>query len=135
MDESRPGVYAGDMLRLLLNILWIVFGGGFVIWLEYVFAGVLLCLTVVGIPFGMQCFKIASLGLFPFGKDIERDRTIPLLGTVANILWLVFAGVWIFLSHIALAVGLAVSIVGIPFAIQHLKLAMLALWPFGHQAR
>lgn len=135
MDEGRPGVYAQDMLRFLLNVLWIIFGGGFLIWLEYIVAGVLLCLTVIGIPFGMQCFKIASLGLFPFGKDIERDKSVPLLGTLGNILWFVVAGVWIFLSHIALGVTLAISIIGIPFAIQHLKLALLALWPFGGKAR
>ena len=75
MDGARPGVYAGFM-SLLLNLLWIIFGGGFLIWLEYLLAGVLLCLTVVGIPFGLQCFKIASLGLFPFGKDIEREPSI-----------------------------------------------------------
>jgi uncharacterized membrane protein YccF (DUF307 family) len=123
------------MLRFLLNILWIIFGGGFVIWIEYMLVGFLLCLTVVGIPFGLQCFKIGWLGLFPFGKDIERDKTVPVLGTVANIVWLVLAGVWIFLSHVGLAVGLALTIIGIPFAIQHLKLALLALWPFGQAAR
>ncbi len=123
------------MLRLILNVLWIVFGGGFVIWLEYILAGLVLCLTVVGIPFGLQCFKIASLGLFPFGKDIERDKSVPVLGTIGNVLWLLIAGVWIFLSHVTLAIGLAVTIVGIPFAIQHVKLALLALWPFGQKAR
>jgi uncharacterized membrane protein YccF (DUF307 family) len=123
------------MFRLLLNLLWIILGGGFVIWLEYMLAGLVLCLTIVGIPFGMQCFKIAWLGLLPFGKDIERDQSVPFLGTLANILWFLLAGLWIFLSHIGLALGLAVSIIGIPFAIQHLKLAILALWPFGHTAR
>jgi uncharacterized membrane protein YccF (DUF307 family) len=134
VDETPPGVYAGGM-TLLLNVLWIIFGGGFLIWLEYVVVGLLLCLTVVGIPFGLQCFKIASLGLFPFGKDIERNKGVPFLGTLGNIVWFLFAGVWIFISHIGLAVTLAVTIIGIPFAIQHLKLALLALWPFGHTAR
>jgi uncharacterized membrane protein YccF (DUF307 family) len=123
------------MIKLLLNLLWIVFGGGFVIWLEYVLVGLLLCLTVVGIPFGMQCFKIAGLGLFPFGKEIRPEAGAPVLGTLGNILWFVFAGVWIFLSHVGLAIGLAVSIIGIPFAIQHIKLALLALWPFGQTTR
>jgi uncharacterized membrane protein YccF (DUF307 family) len=122
-------------MNLLLNLLWIVFGGGFLIWLEYIVAGLLLCLTVVGIPFGLQCFKIASLGLFPFGKDIERNKGTPFFGTLGNVIWFVFAGLWIFLSHIGLAITLAVTIIGIPFAIQHLKLALLALWPFGHAAR
>lgn len=123
------------MLRLLLNVLWIIFGGGFLIWLEYVLVGLLLCLTVVGLPFGVQCFKIAGLGLLPFGKDIHRDTSVPLFGTLGNVLWFIVAGVWIFLSHIGLALGLAVTIIGIPFAIQHVKLALLALWPFGHAAR
>jgi uncharacterized membrane protein YccF (DUF307 family) len=135
LDEGGRSVYAGGNMQLLLNLLWIIFGGGFIVWLEYMIAGVLLCLTVIGIPFGLQCFKIAWLGLLPFGKDIERDKSVPLLGTLGNILWLVVAGIWIFLSHLALAVSLAVTIIGIPFAIQHFKLALLSLWPFGHTAR
>jgi uncharacterized membrane protein YccF (DUF307 family) len=123
------------VLRILLNLLWIVFGGGFIIWLEYVLVGLLLCITVIGIPFGVQCFKVAGLGLLPFGKNIERARTVPLFGGLGNIVWLVFAGLWIFLSHIALALCLAVTIIGIPFAVQHVKLALLALWPFGRVAR
>lgn len=123
------------MINFILNVLWIIFGGGLVIFLEYALVGVLLCLTVVGIPFGLQCFKIAGLGLFPFGKDIERDRGVPLLGTMGNILWMALAGIWICISHIVLAAGLAVTLIGIPFAIQHLKLALLALWPFGRSAR
>jgi uncharacterized membrane protein YccF (DUF307 family) len=124
-------------MRLLLNILWIVFGGGLVLWLEYVLAGVLLCVTIVGIPFGVQCFKLAGLALLPFGKDIA----VPVgkvgsgaLSTVFNVVWVVVAGVWIFLTHVGLAIALAVTIIGIPFAVQHLKLAVLALWPFGRQA-
>jgi uncharacterized membrane protein YccF (DUF307 family) len=125
-------------MRLLLNILWIVLGGGFVLWIEYVLAGVLLCLTIVGIPFGVQCFKLAGLALLPFGKDI--DATVGsvsggALRTVFNIIWILVAGVWIFITHVGLAIALAVSIIGIPFAVQHLKLAVLALWPFGRAAR
>lgn len=125
-------------MNFLLNVLWIIFGGGLMIALEYLLAGVLLCLTVVGLPFGLQAFKLAGLGLMPFGKDIQEvPRSAPgaALGTLANVLWLIVAGVWIFLSHLGLALGLAVTIIGIPFAIQHLKLAVLALWPFGREAR
>jgi uncharacterized membrane protein YccF (DUF307 family) len=122
-------------MRLLLNLLWIVFGGGFLIALEYLLGGLLLCLTVVGIPFGLQCFKLAGLGLFPFGKDIVDQPSAPTLGCVLNVFWLVVAGVWIFLSHIALALGLAVTLIGIPFAIQHVKFALLALAPFGKRVR
>lgn len=124
-------------MRLLLNLLWIVFGGGLVLWLEYLLGGLILCLTVIGIPFGVQCFKMAGLALLPFGKDIEvaRPGDAGALATLFNLLWFVVAGVWIFLTHVALAVGLAVTIIGIPFAIQHVKLAVLALWPFGRRAR
>ncbi|MBK6683481.1 MAG: YccF domain-containing protein [Deltaproteobacteria bacterium] len=126
-------------MNLLLNVLWVIFGGGILIWLEYVLAGLLLCVTIVGIPFGMQCFKIAGLGLWPFGKDIQESKPGPmgtgLLKSIMNVVWLLFAGIWIFLSHLGLGVGLAVTIIGIPFAIQHLKLAILALFPFGREVR
>ena len=123
------------MLRILLNVLWIIFGGGFIIWLEYVLAGAILCITIIGIPFGVQCFKVAGIGLLPFGKQIERDPSFRFFGTLGNIVWFLFAGVWIFLSHVSLAIALAVTIIGIPFAVQHLKLALFALWPFGSVAR
>ena len=124
-------------MRLLLNILWIVLGGGLLLWLEYALAGVVLCLTIVGIPFGVQCFKMAGLALLPFGKDIDLQPggDTGALRIIGNVLWFVFAGVWIFLTHVALAVGLAVTIIGIPFAVQHFKLALLALWPFGRVQR
>jgi uncharacterized membrane protein YccF (DUF307 family) len=123
-------------MRVLLNVLWIVLGGGLVIALEYLLGGLLLCLTIIGIPFGAQCFKIAHVGLLPFGKRIEADPDAPgsgCIGTVMNVVWFVVAGVWIFLSHLALGIGLAVTIIGIPFALQHLKLGVLALFPFGRR--
>jgi uncharacterized membrane protein YccF (DUF307 family) len=82
----------------------------------------------------VQCFKVAGIGLLPFGKNIERDQSVPFFGTLGNVLWFLFAGLWIFLSHVGLAVALAVTIIGIPFAVQHLKLALFALWPFGRVA-
>lgn len=121
-------------MRLLLNLLWIVFGG-FVVWLEYVIGGLLLCLTIVGIPFGMQCFKMAGMALLPFGKDIVDAPGASPIGCLLNVFWIIVAGIWIFLSHLVLALGLAVTIIGIPFAIQHVKLAMLALAPFGKLVR
>jgi uncharacterized membrane protein YccF (DUF307 family) len=122
-------------MQLLLNILWIFFGGGLVIFLEYLLGGVLLCLTVVGIPFGMQCFKIAGLALMPFGKDIVEKKESGSIGCVLNVFWILVAGIWIFLSHLTLGLALAVTIIGIPFALQHLKLAFLALAPFGQRVR
>jgi uncharacterized membrane protein YccF (DUF307 family) len=124
-------------MRLLLNLLWIIFGGGLVLWLEYVLGGLVLCLTIIGIPFGVQCFKIAGLALLPFGKDIDVRETggVGVLQSVFNVLWFLVAGVWIFLTHVGLAIGLAITIIGIPFAVQHVKLALLALWPFGREVR
>jgi uncharacterized membrane protein YccF (DUF307 family) len=119
---------------LLLNILWVVLGGGFVIAIEYAIGGLLLCLTVVGIPFGVQCFKVAGFGFWPFGRTFDVDDAGLAGGAVRlvfNVLWFLVAGLWIFLSHLVLAVGLAVTIIGIPFAVQHLKLGVLALAPFG----
>lgn len=127
------------MLKLLLNLLWIVFGGGFVIAIEYALAGLVLCLTVIGIPFGVQCFKLAGVGLLPFGKEFVASPTggpgTGVLGVVFNVLWFLLAGLWIFLTHVALGLYLAVTVIGIPFAVQHFKLAFLALWPFGRELR
>jgi len=123
-------------MRLLLNILWAILGGGLVTALEYAIGGLILCCTIVGIPFGVQCFKLAGLALFPFGKDIHDDPTAAgsgMLGLVMNILWFLVAGIWTFVTHIGLALGLAVTIIGIPFALQHVKLAVLALFPFGRR--
>ncbi|MCC7111974.1 MAG: YccF domain-containing protein [Deltaproteobacteria bacterium] len=123
-------------MRTLLNVLWAIVGGGLITALEYVLGGLVLCLTVVGIPFGVQCFKLAGLALFPFGKEVVEDPTSAgggALGLVMNVLWFLVAGIWTCITHLGLALGLAVTIIGIPFALQHLKLAVLALFPFGRR--
>lgn len=122
-------------MRPLLNLLWALLGGGLLTALEYVLAGLVLCLTIVGIPFGVQCFKLAGLALFPFGKDFDDSRPRGVTNVPLNIIWFLLAGVWICITHLTLALGLAVSIIGIPFALQHVKLAMLALMPFGVTVR
>lgn len=121
-------------MRLILNLLWAIVGGGLLLAVEYALVGLLLCLTVVGIPFGLQCFKLAGLALFPFGKDFN-DSGRGAISFPFNLLWLLLAGIWICLSHLALALGLVVTLIGIPFAVQHVKLAMLALAPFGVRVR
>ena len=115
-----------------------MFGGGLLLWLEYMLAGLVLCLTIVGIPFGLQCFKIAGLALLPFGKEVGPLPGVEASGVlllVFNIVWAVVAGIWIFLTHLVLGISLAVTIIGIPFALQHLKLGVLALAPFGQRSR
>jgi uncharacterized membrane protein YccF (DUF307 family) len=118
-------------MSIIGNILWLVFGGLFV-FLEYVLAGFLLCLTIIGIPFGIQYFKLGALALWPFGREVYvRPAGMGALSVVMNILWIILFGLAIALSHVVLAVLLALTIIGLPFAIQHLKLARLAFTPFG----
>jgi uncharacterized membrane protein YccF (DUF307 family) len=118
-------------MSCLGNALWILFGG-WLIALEYLFGGIVLCLTIVGIPFGVACFRIAGLALLPFGKEIVQSRAPEgCLVTGATILWIAVAGLWIAISHVVIAAVLALTIIGIPFALQHLKLATLSLMPFG----
>ena len=124
---------------VILNILWLVFGG---IWsgIGWLLAALIMAVTIIGLPWARAAFNIASYSFMPFGrKPVRRDRltgredigTGP-LGTLGNIVWLVLAGWWLALIHLTTAVVLAVSIIGIPFAWAHLKLASLSLWPVGY---
>jgi uncharacterized membrane protein YccF (DUF307 family) len=120
-------------MRLLGNLIWLLFGG-ICIALEYVVASFVLIITIVGIPFGLQTLKLASLALWPFGREVRAMEHQPgCLSTLMNFIWLIFGGIWIFLSHIFFGVLLAITIIGIPFAKQHFKLAHLALTPFGRE--
>lgn len=118
-------------MSFLGNLIWIIICGGLLTCLQYLLAGVILCLTIVGIPFGLQCFKLADLALMPFGRRVVEDHSAGAASLVLNILWLLLAGVWIALTHLAFAFACAITVIGIPFAVQHLKLAVLGLWPFG----
>jgi uncharacterized membrane protein YccF (DUF307 family) len=121
-------------MSLLGNVLWIVLGGGAVLFLEYLLCGLVLCLTIVGIPFGLQCMKLSLLALLPFGREIrDTPGASGCLSTVMNILWIFVGGLWIALTHLVFALLCALTIIGIPFARQHLKLASLAFLPFGRE--
>jgi uncharacterized membrane protein YccF (DUF307 family) len=121
-------------MSTLGNILWIFIGGGLIIFLEYLFSSVILCATIIGIPFGLQCMKLSLLGLFPFGKEIVRKEAASgCLNTLMNIIWILVGGLWISLTHIISAFFCAITIIGIPFARQHIKMASLAISPFGHE--
>jgi len=120
-------------MQILGNILWIVLGGIFV-FIFYCLVALVLCLTIVGIPFGVQCFKLAAMALLPFGREVrDKERSTGLLAVTMNIFWLLFFGVEIAVSHLVLALVFAITIIGIPFARQHVKLAALALVPFGKE--
>jgi uncharacterized membrane protein YccF (DUF307 family) len=116
-------------MRLLLNLLWFIFGG----WISgtlWIFAGLLLGITIVGLPWTPAAFRMAGFSYWPFGKMmIERDAEP--VSFLLNVLWVLLAGWWLALHHIVLAIGLAVTIIGIPFAWQHAKLAMASLAPVG----
>ena len=117
-------------MSFLGNLIWIVLCGGLITCLEYLFAGLVLCLTVIFIPFGLQCFKLADLALMPFGRRVVDARGNA-ASMLLNIVWFFVAGIWIALTHLFFAVGCAITIIGIPFAVQHLKLVGLGLFPFG----
>lgn len=110
------------------NLLWFVFGG-FVSGLSWCLAGLLWCITIVGIPVGMQCFKFASLSFFPFGKEIRYGGGAGSL--LLNIIWLIVSGLPLALEHAVFGLILCVTVIGMPFGLQHFKLAQLALMPFG----
>ena len=115
----------------LMNVLWLIFGG-LLTAIEYVIASLLLMLTIVGIPFGMQTLKLAGLALWPFGKEVRSGvRSNGCLYLVMNVLWIFLGGIWICLSHLFFGILLCITIIGIPFGIQHFKLATVALTPFG----
>jgi uncharacterized membrane protein YccF (DUF307 family) len=122
-------------MSLIGNVLWIVFFGGLATCIEYLIAGLILCATIIGIPFGVQCFKFAGLALLPFGRDVVDASSRGPLSLLFNLLWLVFAGIWIALTHFFFAVVAGITIIGIPFALQHLKLARLGLLPFNKTVR
>jgi uncharacterized membrane protein YccF (DUF307 family) len=122
-------------VNILGNIIWIVFGG-LIIFMMYVISSILLCLTIIGIPFGIQTLKLSMLALVPFGKDVVNKPNEPgCLSTVMNIIWILIGGLWISITHFVFGLLLAITIIGIPFALQHFKLGMLALTPFGKEIR
>lgn len=117
-------------MNLLGNIIWLIFGG-FIIAIEYIISSFLLCLTIIGIPFGIQTLKLAGLALWPFGKIVQRRPDSGCLSTLMNLIWFFIGGIWIFFTHLIFGLLLCITIVGIPFGLQHFKLATLALTPFG----
>ena len=119
-------------MSLLGNLLWIFLGGGIFVSLCYLLGGIVLCITIVGIPFGVQCFKLAWLSLVPFGRNIDSAGSVSgLLPILMNIIWLVCGGLEVAAVHLVFAALCAITIIGIPFAKQHMKLLRLALVPFG----
>lgn len=122
-------------MAFLLNLIWFIFGGGFAAGLLWLFTGCLLMLTVVGVPFGFAAFRIAGFAAFPFGKELVDARELGderIAGTgIANVLWIVLAGIWLAISHILAGASLCLTIIGIPFGFAHFRLAGVCFAPLG----
>ncbi len=117
------------------NVLWVILGG-LIIFIQYLIGSIVLFATIVGIPFGLQTLKMASLALLPFGREVvTTERAGGCLQIILNVIWILVCGISIAITHLLLAALLAITIIGIPFAIQHLKLAGLGLAPFGKDIR
>ena len=120
-------------MKFLGNLIWLLFGGFFLA-LGYILAGVILCITIIGIPFGIQLIRIGSFVLWPFGRVVRsKERTVGCLSTFMNVLWIFFFGLYIALGHVVIGAVFCLTIIGIPFGMQHFKLAAIALTPFGHE--
>ena len=118
-------------MKLLGNLIWLIFGGIFIA-IEYLVGSIILMITIVGIPFGIQTLKLASLALWPFGRDTRAQvRSSGCLYILMNVIWLLTGGIWIAASHAIFGVLLCITVIGIPFGLQHFKLASIALSPFG----
>ena len=118
-------------MKFLGNILWFVLGG-FIISLYYFLVGLLFCITIIGIPFGLQLIKLAGFALWPFGHDVQPGANDGgCLSILMNVIWILVGGIEIAMLHLTFGVALCITIVGIPFGLQHFKIALLALVPFG----
>lgn len=120
-------------MRTILNVLWFIFGSGFLLGLAYALAGVLCFIFIVTIPFGVAAFRLARYAFWPFGYTITEKSSAGVASMLANIVWLIIAGWWLALAHIAAGIALCLTLIGIPFGIANFKLVPAALWPLGRE--
>ncbi|MCB0497184.1 MAG: YccF domain-containing protein [Cyclobacteriaceae bacterium] len=117
------------------NVLWMILGG-FIIFILYLLGSLILIITIIGIPFGVETLKMAGLALMPFGREpVQGERAGGCLYIIMNVIWLLFAGIEIAIVHLVLALLFGITIIGLPFAKQHVKMAYIALVPFGMDIR
>ncbi|GAA4743210.1 YccF domain-containing protein [Gordonia alkaliphila] len=119
-------------MKTILNILWLVLCG-FWMAIGYVAAGIICCILIVTIPFGIASFRIANYALWPFGRTVVRDPSSGAPSTIGNVIWLIFAGIWLALGHIATGIALCITIIGIPLGIASFKMVPVSLLPLGAQ--
>ncbi len=122
-------------MNILGNLIWLIFGG-FATSMGYIAGGIVMMLTIIGIPFGYQMIKIGLLCLWPFGSTFEVNTELPgCLATIMNLVWLIIAGFWLAITHFFFGILLTITIIGIPWGAQHFKLAGFAISPFGRKVR
>lgn len=119
-------------MRLVLNLLWLVLSG-FWMFLAYMFAGLLWCITIIGIPFGIASFRIGVFALWPFGRTVVKMSGAGLGSGIGNVLWFVLSGVWLAIGHVIPGVFLCVTIIGIPLGLANFKLVPISLLPLGRE--
>jgi uncharacterized membrane protein YccF (DUF307 family) len=119
-------------MRFALNVIWLLFGG-LPLALGYAVAGVICCVLIVTIPFGVASFRLANYALWPFGRAAVPKASAGLFAGLGNVIWFIVAGWWLALAHIASAIVQAITIIGIPLAIANIKLVPVALFPLGHE--
>jgi uncharacterized membrane protein YccF (DUF307 family) len=120
-------------MRTILNVLWFIFGSGFLLGLAYALAGVLCFIFIVTIPFGVAAFRLARYAFWPFGYTITEKSSAGIGSMLANIVWLIIAGWWLALTHVLAGIALCLTLIGIPFGIANFKLVPAALWPLGRE--
>jgi uncharacterized membrane protein YccF (DUF307 family) len=121
-----------EAMRTILNVIWFVFSGLW-LWLAYTLAGVICCLLIVTIPWGIASFRMANYAAWPFGRDVVERPSSGLGALIGNIIWLLVAGWWLALTHVVTAISLCLTIIGIPMGIANLKLIPVSLMPLGKQ--
>lgn len=121
-----------DAVRTLLNIIWFFFGG-FWLALGYFLAGVVACILIITIPFGVASFRMASYALWPFGRAVVDKPNAGAGSVVGNVIWFFIAGLWLAIGHVTTAAAQAVTIVGIPLAVANLKMIPVTCFPFGKE--
>jgi uncharacterized membrane protein YccF (DUF307 family) len=132
-SRARPGIWCKTRpVRTLLNILWLVLSG---LWLAiaYTLAGLVMCILIVTIPFGIACFRLAAFVLWPFGRTVVRRPDAGAPSTIGNVLWFILVGVWMAIAHLVLGVALCLTIIGIPLGLGNFKLAAVAIAPLGKE--
>jgi uncharacterized membrane protein YccF (DUF307 family) len=134
VHEPQPitAAWHDGIVRLVLNVLWLVLCG-FWMAIGYCIAGIICCVLIITIPFGIASFRIANYALWPFGRTIERQPTAGVASTIGNVIWFVFAGLWLAIGHLVTGFALCVTIIGIPLGLASFKMIPISLTPLGYR--